>query len=242
MDHNLNQTPPSLCPPSKDHESGREFSSLALSSISNDGGTQARAQLDQEVIEEYRAAIEDGATFPPIVVYYDGSQHWLADGFHRYRATAKADRQEIDADVRQGTRRDAVLHSVGANAEHGLQRNNDDKRRAVQTLLSDPEWSEWSDREIARRCRVGAPFVAKQRAALTVTDYSQTDRRFTTRHGTVATMKTGNIGSTKAPARMVTRTVDASPVGHGSCRTHLTRRTRRTTAGRISRAALAPVG
>ncbi|MPZ34872.1 MAG: hypothetical protein GEV13_28465 [Rhodospirillales bacterium] len=161
-----------------------------------DGGTQTRAQLDLDVIEDYAAAIKDGVAFPPIVVYYDGNDHWLADGFHRYRATAKADRQEIDADVRQGTRRDAILHSVGANEEHGLRRTNEDKRRAVRTLLADAEWSVWSDREIARQCRVGAPFVGKCRA-LTVTDYSE--RKYTTRHGTTSTMQTGRIGSPGTP-------------------------------------------
>lgn len=35
---------------------------------------------------------------------------------------------------------------------------SDDKRR------SDAEWREWSDREIARRCKVSHPFVTKARA------------------------------------------------------------------------------
>jgi hypothetical protein len=208
MEPNLNQTPAPPPPIGKDHEAGREFSRLALASISIDGGTQARAELDPDVIEDYAAAIEDGATFPPIIVYYDGKTYWLADGFHRHAAAGKAGLSDIASDVRQGTRRDAILHSVGANAEHGLRRNNEDKRRAVKTLLNDTEWSEWSDREIGRRCHVSAPFVAKQRG-VTVNVYSETERRFTTRHGTAATMKTSNIGSTKAPARPVTRTIDA---------------------------------
>ncbi|MBT3274957.1 MAG: streptomycin biosynthesis regulator, partial [Spirochaetales bacterium] len=49
---------------------------------------------------------------------------------------------EIDADIRQGTQQDAVLHSVGANAAHGARRTNDDKRLAVKTLLCDGEWSQ----------------------------------------------------------------------------------------------------
>ena len=31
---------------------------------------------------------------------------------------------------------------------------NEDKRRAVMTLLADEEWGKWSDNEIARRCEV----------------------------------------------------------------------------------------
>ena len=181
---------------------------LALSSISVDGGTQARAGLNDDVVEEYASSLEDGATFPPVVVYFDGSQHWLADGFHRYHATEKAGLTDIDVDVRQGTRRDAILHSVSANAEHGLRRSTDDKRQAVQTLLSDAEWSAWSDREIARRCRVSSPFVAKQRG-ITVNVYSETERKYPTRHGTVATMQTGNIGqTTRERSHSVTREIE----------------------------------
>jgi hypothetical protein len=133
----------------------------------------------------------------------------LADGFHRFHACAKIGREHIEADVRQGTRRDAILHSVGANEEHGLRRTNDDKRRAVLTLLGDSEWSAWSDREIARHCRVGAPFVGKHRT-LTVTDYS-TERRYTTRHGTVSTMQTAKIGAPGRPrtnSHSLTRIID----------------------------------
>ena len=65
--------------------------------------------------------------------------------------------------MRQGTLRDAILFSVSANASHGLRRTNEDKRRAVLTLLNDPTWVQWSDREIARHCRVGADLVGKMR-------------------------------------------------------------------------------
>jgi hypothetical protein len=55
---------------------------------------------------------------------------------------------------------------VRANTTHGYPRSNDDKRQAVMTLLRDAEWSQWSDREIARRCAVTHPFVATVRASL----------------------------------------------------------------------------
>src|ERR1700722_14805947 len=68
--------------------------------------------------------------------------------------------------IRQGTRRDAVLFSVGANASHGLRRTNDDKRRAVMTLLSDSEWRKWPLRKIARRCGVHHEMVGTARRSL----------------------------------------------------------------------------
>jgi len=100
------------------------------------------------VVAEYAEHIE---SLPPVVVFYDGTAYWLADGFHRVAAHVKAGRESVLADVRQGHRRDAILHSVGANAAHGLRRTNADKRRAVEILLRDEEWSGWSNVVIAGR-------------------------------------------------------------------------------------------
>jgi hypothetical protein len=124
---------------------------LQLELIRTDGGTQTRATIQQDAVKDYAEAIEAGCRLPPVTVYHDGTTYWLADGFHRYAAHEKLGALEIEADVKQGAKRDAVLHSVGANATHGLRRTNEDKRRAVQVLLEDEEWGQWSNREIARR-------------------------------------------------------------------------------------------
>jgi hypothetical protein len=83
-----------------------------------------------------------GAVFPPIVVFFDGAEYWLADGFHWIIAAEELGLAEIDTDVREGTQRDAILYAVGANAAHGLKRTNRDKRNAVTILLKDPEWAQ----------------------------------------------------------------------------------------------------
>ena len=59
--------------------------------------------------------MRDGAKFPPVTVF-DGENNWLSDGFHRFYAGL----EEIEADVRQGTLRDAKLFSMSANAVHEL--------------------------------------------------------------------------------------------------------------------------
>lgn len=139
---------------------------LAITSIRTDGGTQPRAELVESAIDEYAEALASGATFPPVIVFYDGAAHWLADGFHRVCAHQRAGLADVLADVRQGTQRDAVLFSAGANSGHGLRRSNADKRRAVETLLRDEEWGAKSDNWIANQCRVSHPFVGKVRAQL----------------------------------------------------------------------------
>ena len=147
---------------------------IKLFMIRLDGGTQSRASLSESTIDEYAEAMANGATFPPVTIFHDESSYWLAEGFHRFHAHERAGRESIACDIRQGTRRDAVLFSAGANAEHGLRRSNEDKRRAVMTLLGDNEWREWSDREIARRCGVSDRFVNGLRPTV-ICEYSQID-------------------------------------------------------------------
>ncbi|WP_421413199.1 ParB N-terminal domain-containing protein [Agrobacterium tumefaciens] len=165
---------------------------IALASISIDGGTQSRASVDQGVVADYADAMRNGAIFPPIVLFHDGKSYWLADGFHRYHALNATGAQRVIADVRQGTRRDAILFSVGANASHGLRRTNEDKRRAVLTLLQDAEWSTWSDNEISKRVGVSATTVGTVRKSLSNLDSE--NRTYTTKHGSIATMNTASIG------------------------------------------------
>src|SRR6185437_15961665 len=90
--------------------------SIALILIRLDGGTQSRLALNEEYIHELLEAVSAGETLPPVIIYYDGTDYWLADGFHRYHACKRNERETIASEIRQGTRRDAVLYSVGANA------------------------------------------------------------------------------------------------------------------------------
>ena len=140
---------------------------IELSKIRIDGGTQTREKLNQATVKEYIEAINAGATFPPVTLFFDGSAYWLADGFHRYFAAKKAGKKQIHEDITPGTQRDAVLHSLGANTAHGLPRSNKDKQRAVETLLNDPEWSRWSNRAIAEKCVVSHSYVNTLREKIT---------------------------------------------------------------------------
>jgi hypothetical protein len=133
-----------------------------------DGGAQMRVEkINPDIVNEYAEAMLDGAVFPPIVVFFDGADHWLGEGYHRIEAAKKIKRESIDADVRQGTARDAKLYGVGANATHGLRRTQADKRRAVMALITDPEWAQWSDRKIGEHAKVDGKTVAKLRRELT---------------------------------------------------------------------------
>ena len=174
---------------------------LALTAIVNDGGTQMRAGMNADKVKEYEELLLDADGWPfdaPVVVYYDGAKYWLADGFHRLNAAHRSGKlQEIPAEIKAGTRRDAVLYACGANGKHGLPRTNDDKRRAVRTMLEDEEWSQWSDREIARRADVSNRFVSNLRQELSVNGSQMPTTRTVERNGQTYQQNTANIGANR---------------------------------------------
>ena len=187
---------------------------LPINDISLDGGTQPRAELMQHVIDDYAEAWGGGAIFPPVVVYHDGANHWLADGYHRVLSAQKAGLATVPADIRQGSQRDAILYSVGANSDHGVRRTNADKRRAVDRLLNDEEWGKWSSREIAKQCAVSefmvrsirGPSAIESQIDAAVAAMSDTEKdaiykqfkedraRLVRRGGTTYQQNTGKIG------------------------------------------------
>jgi N6-adenosine-specific RNA methylase IME4 len=174
---------------------------LAVGEILLDVACQPRSEINGFVVDDYAEAMAAGVVLPPVVVFKDGEgRYWCADGFHRVAAAEKAGLAEIAVDVRKGEKRDAILFSVGANADHGLRRTNADKRRAVETLLTDPEWRGWSDREIGRACRVDEKTVARYRPE---SDSGNSGvRKRVDRHGNVGTINVSKIGKRTAAAAL----------------------------------------
>ena len=180
---------------------------INIKTIRTDGGTQSRVEINNEIVTEYAEAIKAGAEFPAVVVFNDGVDNWLADGFHRFHAHNQAGKTSISADIHQGTARDAVLFSFGANGTHGLKRSNADKRKAVATMLSDAEWAKWSSNAIAKACCVSHTFVDSVRLSLaTVASDKPTERTYKTKQGATATMQTGGIGKKKVESDSTTPT------------------------------------
>lgn len=132
---------------------------LSLSAIRTDGGTQSRAALSDETVSDYAEAMQLGAEFPPIVVFHDGSAHWLADGFHRVFAAMRNGADSISAIVRQGAREDALWFALGANRENGIRPTRGDVRHAVELALR--TWPGKTQREIAAQVGCDFGYVSK---------------------------------------------------------------------------------
>ena len=134
---------------------------ILVESIRTDGAVQSRAAINAEYVAELAEQIKAGVKLPPVDVYRNGDETWIADGFHRLRAHEAAGVRNIRAEIHKGTKADAAWHSTGANLKHGLRRTNADKRRAVEMALKlKPNTT---DRLIADHCGVDDHTVASAR-------------------------------------------------------------------------------
>ena len=170
---------------------------IKLEKINVDGDLQVRDKIIEDAVREYAEVIREGGKMPPVTVFFDGKNYHLADGWHRFFAHKQAAFPEIEAEVHDGSRRDAILFAVSANDKHGLRRTNADKRRAVLVLLEDFEWSEWNNTKIAEVCGVSATFVDKIRKEMNTP--SPTIRKVT-RGGVEYEMDTSKMGRVFGPA------------------------------------------
>lgn len=141
---------------------------LKLSDVQILSRNQPRAKMDAATVAEYAELIQAGVELPPITVFHDKAEdiYVLADGFHRFDAHSQLNKKAVDCIVRKGTAREAQLFALGCNADHGLRRTNADKRRVVEIMLKDEEWSKMSDRAIAKQCVVSNTMVSEIRAEL----------------------------------------------------------------------------
>jgi len=147
------------------HRNGKaKATKLRLDLICIDAGTQTRAHIDENTVAEYAEAMRRGDHFPPLVVFQDDGNFILADGFHRHRAARRAKLKSLFAEVRHGSRKDALKFALGANHKHGLRRTNADKRRAVEMAIA--EFENLSDRLLGEMCGVSQPFESNIRHQL----------------------------------------------------------------------------
>jgi len=158
---------------------------ISLKEIVLDAGTQSREKIDEALVAQYADDMLNGAQFPPITVYFDGDKYYPSDGHHRCLAAIKAGIPNISCEVIEGTQRDAVFASFGANPHHGKSRTSGDKRKILRNIFTDIEWQEMSDRAIAVHCSMSASLVAAVRKEVGATKKETTY----TRDGKKQTMK-----------------------------------------------------
>lgn len=141
---------------------------FTVESITVDKELQPRVNLNSDAIADYKDVIFEGGELPPLDLVQDGETYYLVDGFHRLSAYKKLGILEVPANIREGSREDAILFAIGANRTHGLRRSNPDKRRAVEMAfgLMAAKGVNWTDTYIGELAGVSSMFVGNIRKEL----------------------------------------------------------------------------
>ena len=165
---------------------------LNLLNIRTDGGTQPRLELDQNLVKEYAEVMREGVVFPPVEVFHDGSEYWLVDGFHRYFGYKANGLTSIEAIVHTGTLREAQFYAWKANNKHGNRLKPEDIRAIIRIMLTDEEYSNWSNNHIAKELDISSMTVGRVRVAMQEESKTpaQTTVTYVDKHGNTTTMKT----------------------------------------------------
>jgi hypothetical protein len=134
--------------PAKIRKASGTITMVKLALLVMDMAYQARAEMDEGTIQEYaELCAEPGFHYDtPLVVYKIEGKLNVVEGFHRVAGALRANVTELLAEIREGTKLDAMRCAIGANV--GLRRSNADKKRAIEMAFR--EFSAYSDREIAR--------------------------------------------------------------------------------------------
>jgi predicted transcriptional regulator len=132
---------------------------------------QGRLNFDPDTVAAFSSAMEQGAEFPPGVVFFDSEKYWLGDGLQRTQAAMLMRRETFPYEVREGNADDALLYSLSLEAhaegeKAPVRRSTADKRNAVAEMLRHEKWSKYSARKIADHVGVDPKTVASVREEL----------------------------------------------------------------------------
>ena len=136
---------------------------MSLDKIKCAPDIQPRVSTDKAVVAEYAEHVKAKVKLPRVVVFFDGTTYWLAEGFHRLAAYILAGRKTIDCVVYKGSKDDAKWWALQSNQTHGLRRTNSDKAKAVKMAFEHPNGKDLSSRQIADLVGVSPAMVDKYR-------------------------------------------------------------------------------
>lgn len=139
-----------------------KIQTLSIDLLRLDGGTQARVGIDQDTVDTYFEVLEKEAgewPFGEIDVFFDGSDYFVADGFHRTLAAIRVKRASVPCRVHQGTAKDAMIFGMTANDMHGLRMSREDKRHCVEWLME--HGGKLTQDQIAEKAGVAKRTVAR---------------------------------------------------------------------------------
>jgi hypothetical protein len=117
---------------------------LPINTITLDRDIQIRERTDPATVREYAELKKEGYSFPPIVIFTDGVNNYLADGWHRLEADGRNNAQAVACRVFKGSKDHAILFAIWNNREQmGLRWDKQARDRSVLQLHRlHPDWSD----------------------------------------------------------------------------------------------------
>jgi hypothetical protein len=177
---------------------------LLISVIRRDGHTQHRVAVDPSIIAEYASLMREGVAFPPVRVWWDGSDYWLSDGFQRVSAAESAGLTQIAAEILHGTLSDAQWDSYAANAAHGSRHSWAETQIVIGLALEHSNSATMSNVLIAKHLHLSEATVRRGRQKLS-SSHDEDSERIVTRGKTTYLLTTTNIGKTSGERRATPR-------------------------------------
>ena len=111
---------------------------LRISDVVIDQSIDIRDRMDETTIRDY---MDIFYRLPPVAVFDTPEGYLLADGFHRIAACQRLGRNEIEAEVRKGSRDDALEYAAYANASAALRLTPEERRTGIRRLHHlHPDW------------------------------------------------------------------------------------------------------
>lgn len=119
--------------------------------------------MKPRLVASYAELMAQGVTLPPVRVWFDGTNYWLTDGFHRVAAAERIGCRHISAEVRCGSLGEARWDSFQANSAHGARRSPAETRKVIQAALQHPNAARLSNIEIARHLNIAEATLRRWR-------------------------------------------------------------------------------
>lgn len=90
----------------------------------------------EEVIEQYKEAMEMGSEFPPVKLWQKSKdEYWLIDGAHRLIAWKRLGKEFIEAEIVEIENEvEFIRKAIEENAKHGLPLTSEDRRESARRL------------------------------------------------------------------------------------------------------------
>lgn len=145
---------------------------IKISDIEIRENLQVRAEMNDDVVDEYAQHLDEGGELDPIDVFENEPAkngespkppYVGADLRHRLAAYIKAERTKIPAFIHIGEEFEALELAIYKNAHHGHPMDRRSKYRAVKLALENVQLRRRKNKQLAQMCGVSPTFIARMR-------------------------------------------------------------------------------